>query len=663
MSPRPTAACLLLACAAALAHAASAAHNGTVARVVYSDSKQHVREDWVEATAHSNAMLSLSGEGPSEEDHELLFCVKQRNIDTLKTMHAQISDPASPTYRQYLTFEEVGDLIKNTPATTAVVQWLLENGAAVGDVTPRGEYVRARASVAKWSELLRTDFRLLRHKETNAHVFRCRDYSLPADLAEHVQSVGYTSQLPIRSAGRHAPVRRLGHSNGGGGGVRGRAAAAADEGYVTLAVLQKHYNIDTATAGRGNQSVFESGQYYSESDLNSFGKENGYSHVVVRDINGHKSDYKCIEDDENCIEGNLDVQLITAVSQGVPTNYWYVDDTKFIYYQYLLDVAKDAHPVLVHSISYGSVEAELEQSILDSFDTELLKLGLLGVTVVVSSGDDGVANFIARDGKQNCGYNPSYPASSPYVTAVGATQGIESDSKETACTSATGGGITTGGGFSTHYAQPAWQKKAVSGYFAGLTSGSQPKDGREGQGLAGRGSFVRTNRGYPDVALAGYNYVYKIGGQDAVGSGTSASAPVFAAMVSNVNSALLEAGKPPLGFLNPTLYGLGGSELFNDVTKGKNNCAVDGSGVCCREGFFASRGWDPLTGLGSVDFAVLKAKLGPGGKPKPMPMPAAPTPMGLGLAAVREMANAAVDVLVEEVKAEITHAFASVAAV
>ena len=94
-------------------------------------------------------------------------------------------------------------------------------------------------------------------------------------------------------------------------------------------------------------------------------------------------------------------------------------------------------------------------------------------------------------------------------------------------------------------------------------------------------------------------------------SGTSAAAPVFAAFVTLINSARLEAGKGPLGFLNPTLYSLNSTSVFNDVVQGENNCAAGSAGqaVCCSQGFTAAAGWDPLTGMGSVDFTQLKARM------------------------------------------------------
>jgi len=71
-------------------------------------------------------------------------------------------------------------------------------------------------------------------------------------------------------------------------------------------------------------------------------------------------------------------------------------------------------------------------------------------------------------------------------------------------------------------------------------------------------------------------------------------------MVSLVNSARRAAGNSTLGWLNPALYALYPA-FVNDVTSGDNKCLTSGI-PCCSEGFTATTGWDPVTGLGSIDF-------------------------------------------------------------
>ena len=81
----------------------------------------------------------------------------------------------------------------------------------------------------------------------------------------------------------------------------------------------------------------------------------------------------------------------------------------------------------------------------------------------------------------------------------------------------------------------------------------------------------------------------------------SASAPVFAAMVSRINEERLAAKQAPLGFLNPFLYANAGA--FTDVTLGDDKIGRGGDPL--PYGFVAAKGWDPVTGLGTPNYAEL----------------------------------------------------------
>lgn len=151
----------------------------------------------------------------------------------------------------------------------------------------------------------------------------------------------------------------------------------------------------------------------------------------------------------------------------------------------------------------------MSASVLEAFNVEAEKLGLMGVTIVVSSGDNGSTGYGCKQGcdsslpisANNCvcdlstsstsslwsgnntwsgkGYVPKFPASSPYVTVVGGTAGPEIDDVEVAAQSDKNNIITTGGGFSRYYAQPEWQSTAVSEYFSSLSM--NPEDGYNSQ--------------------------------------------------------------------------------------------------------------------------------------------------------------------------------------
>ena len=92
--------------------------------------------------------------------------------------------------------------------------------------------------------------------------------------------------------------------------------------------------------------------------------------------------------------------------------YWYTD---FSLGHWLLTVANTVDPPLVFSISYGIEEAYVSESEMKAFTTQAIKLSVVGVTIVASSGDDG------DDGVASCMYGPLFPASNPYVTAVAST--------------------------------------------------------------------------------------------------------------------------------------------------------------------------------------------------------------------------------------------------
>ena len=150
--------------------------------------------------------------------------------------------------------------------------------------------------------------------------------------------------------------------------------------------------------------------------------------------------------------------------------------------------------------------------------------------------------------------------------------------------------ITSGGGFSFNYPQPLFQKEAVATYFKNAAAAGQSP-------MAG---YAVTGRGYPDVSLAALSYAVVIGKTFYKISGTSAGAPVMAGFLSNVNADRLALGKGPVGWINHAMY-THADKIVNDITSGNNFCAANG--LRCPQGFYATPGWDPATGLGSVDFA------------------------------------------------------------
>lgn len=527
---------------------------------------------------------------------KLVFAIKQRNADVLNKILYEVSDPTHPKYGQYWSLEAINELVGNPEGSKQVQQFLLSQGVAAAkiSVTKGGDFVMASMPVRVAENMLRTEFVEYQHTETRKRAIKTPAYTLPVGVADLLDFVSANCLFPTVR-----PMSLFSHVN-----VtlpRGAADTQID-GYVTPDTLFKYYGIanPVVASASATQSVYESlGQSYDTDDLASFQQQFNIPNNPIAKVIGPNQPDSCAADPNNCVEALLDVEYITAVAQNSPTTFWSMADTT-TFLDWIVAVGQDANPPLVHSISYGDIEPEDDFSVDSRFDQEVQELGLRGITVVVSSGDDGVANFLARSNSSACGFNPSFPATSPHVTAVGATQGPEQSQPEIACTSTTNGLITTGGGFSVNFAQPSYQTNAVNLY---KTRASLPPSNL----------FNIGNRGYPDVAMLGHNYITIIGGQTSAGSGTSASAPVFGAVITLANGLRLAKGKAPLGFLNQALYYLAANQpsVFRDITSGENNCCAGdpSSAVCCQYGFYAAPGWDPLTGLGSVDFASFTTAL------------------------------------------------------
>lgn len=215
-----------------------------------------------------------------------------------------------------------------------------------------------------------------------------------------------------------------------------------------------------------------------------------------------------------------------------------------------------------------------------------MKLGLMGVSVLYSSGDYGVAgnsgqciNGAGEDAPYNSGlsgrFNPAFPSTCPYVTSVGATQVINGTNilttptqPEQACESV----IYSGGGFSNVFPLPSYQASAVKSFF----KNHLPPYG------ADRYNNTQQTRGYPDISANGANYITAIDGKWAKVFGTSASSPTLGSILTLINEARYAIGKSSIGFVNPVAYAH--PEVFNDITLGDNP-------GCGTIGFNATTGW------------------------------------------------------------------------
>jgi len=259
------------------------------------------------------------------------------------------------------------------------------------------------------------------------------------------------------------------------------------------------------------------------------------------------------------------------------------------------EIDNETNPPFIHSVSYGSQGNYPSDSYRERLNQEFQKMGTRGLTIVFASGDSGAGctdNGLSNIGETcDCTFYPSFPATCPYVLTVGATKFLSGNSGPEGAVVA----FKSGGGFSQYFPTGSYQTTAVSNY---LSSGvSMPE----------ACAFNATGRATPDVSALGDIHFQVInGGSKIVVGGTSASSPSFSAILTLLNDIRLNNNKPTLGFVNPWIYQTAASNpnAFFDVTVGDNIVAG-----CCRSaklgGFECATGWDPVTGVGTPNYAVL----------------------------------------------------------
>ena len=136
---------------------------------------------------------------------------------------------------------------------------------------------------------------------------------------------------------------------------------------------------------------------------------------------GATSSATCRQNVEICAEGNADLAFMMAMCSS-PTTFYGSESVSMALW--LHSIYQAGAPPLVISISYGADESYVSTQEQQEFSETALFLANQGVTIVVSSGDDGVHSQTARGNASFCGYMPGFPATSPYVVSVGATQVI-----------------------------------------------------------------------------------------------------------------------------------------------------------------------------------------------------------------------------------------------
>jgi kumamolisin len=259
------------------------------------------------------------------------------------------------------------------------------------------------------------------------------------------------------------------------------------------------------------------------------------------------------------IETTLDIQLTGAFANGAAIKVYFAPNTAQGKYHALTSALMKNSTLI--SCSWGAVEEDLPLDFIDVMNEVFLDAALLGTTVCFSSGDHG--DDPAKNGKPRA----HFPATSPYVLACGGTHWLLQKKKvnEVVWNEAFPHYVVkSGGGVSSIFKPPQWQSSARI----------KLKTLKNGRGIPDVAGKADIERGY-SMQVAGFNITM---------GGTSAVAPMWAALIARINEKL----GLRVGYLTPLLYHNIFHQTFTDITKGNNGTH-----------FKAGRGWDACTGWGT----------------------------------------------------------------
>lgn len=513
---------------------------------------------------------------------ELTFALKQQNVDHLERLLKAVSDPDSAQYGKHLSLDEVALLVRPSHRTRKVVRHWLQSHGVKDCLSAQTEDFLQCTMTAVVAEKLLPGSEFHRYTRDGSTLVRSSSqYKVHRDVHPHLDFVGGVHRFTPKGQDISkflAEKRRSGQGFHLG---------------VTPAILRERYNLtaaDVGSASNNSQAVAQFlEQYYHPGDLAEFMTMfgHGFQHLSQVDrVIGKQGGGKA------GLEASLDVEYIMSTGANIST--WVFTnpgrhETQEPFLQWLVLLSNMSSLPWVHTISYGDDEDSLSSAYMDRINTEFMKAGVRGLTVLFASGDSGAGCRHLTKAKNS--FRPSFPASSPYVTTVGGTS-FKNPFKMTYEVT----DYISGGGFSNVFPMPDYQVSAVQSYLKGVTA------------LPPQTYYNTSGRAYPDLAALSDNY-WVVANRVPIPwvSGTSASTPVVGGMLSLINDQRLRKGLPPLGFLNPRLYQLKGQALF-DVTEGCHLGCLDEE--VQGKGFCAAPSWDPVTGWGTPNYPSLLAVLG-----------------------------------------------------
>ena len=572
-------------------------------------------------------LSQLLGSDNTDRTLQMSVGLALRNQDQLSALLQSLYDPSSPNYHQYLTPDQFAQQFGPTAdQRQAVISYLTGQGFTVTQTySTLIDFSGPESLAERVFGVTINDYQI---PDGRSFFSNATQPTLPAYLAQNIVSISgldnanqfyhppITSQnAPTLSpnAGANCPAPGQSGGGSGGGGIFGGGSQVA---YIP-SQFSKAYNYDglhsAGLHGEGQTvGVFEL-DGYSQSDIQAYTQCFGGGNVPLQNValdgfNGQPG--------AGAIEVELDIEMLLGMDPNLAKVVVYeAPNTTQGYNDEFARIVKDRTPVI--SVSWGDCEKNMGQQEVNQENQFFQQAAAQGQTILVAAGDSGSSTCFQglSGGSFDTSLNADDPAAQPYVTGVGGTNlTINSDNSYASETVWNGGflGGAGGGGLSQFWKQPSWQ--TGPGVQNSYSNGMRETPDVSLDADPATGYPVYCTAGSSCSSSGGIFGGGTSGGWITVG-GTSAAAPMWAAMIALANEKAAKAGKGTLGFLNPSLYKIAsgshyGSD-FHDITPPSNSSLPSNNDETGFNGgaYPVTQGYDMATGWGTFDATRLAADL------------------------------------------------------
>lgn len=518
------------------------------------------------------ARLQPAGRLPEQTALRLAIGLPLRNREALDTLLQQIYDPVNPRYRHYLTPKEFTEEFGPTEEDyQALIAFANANGLTVVGTHVNRMILDVAAPAGDVERVFHVTLHVFQHP-SESRTFYAPDVEPSVDTGVPILHISgldnYTLPHPrIHKATVERAMSVAPHSGSGPGGTyMGDDFRAAYAPGVTF-------------TGSGQiVGLLEFDGYYSN-DITAYETLSGLPNVPLENVllDGFNGKPTTGPDSGNS-EVALDIEMAVAMAPGL---------SKVIVYE----AGPNGNPDDILSIMTTDNRAKQLSCSWGwgggadpTADQLLQQMAAQGQSFFDAVGDNDA--FVGDTSSQ-------FPSDDPYMTQVGGTTlstsgaGGSYDSEtvwNAGFVQSSGSYYGSGGGISTVYSIPSWQK----GFSMSASQGST------------------TMRNVPDVAIVSDSIsIVADKGQEEVIYGTSCGAPLWAGFIALVNEQATAAGKPPVGFINPAIYaigqGSGYASCLHDITSGNNEWSSSPNKFSAVTGYDLCTGWGTPTGSNLIN--------------------------------------------------------------